>query len=482
MTVEILRGDIHLIDLRTRIPFKYGIATMTAPPHAFVRMFVRVDGREHVGIAADHLPPKWFTKDPDRGLDDEIDEMLLVVEHAVEIAAGLRGESAFDLWQQLYAAQSEWGERHGYPALLQNFGTSLVERAVIEAVCKAARLPFATMVRQNRLGIRLGDFEDTLAGFDPADLLPPEPLRRTIARHTVGMADYLTPQGIPDDERVDDGLPQALSECIARYGLKHFKLKVLCDPAADVERLERLLHVIEEGTRGNYAVSIDGNELCRSVEHFRDYWDALRQTVSLRPLLDRLLCVEQPFHRDIALDCDVLADLRSWSDRPPLIIDESDSSIESLPTALELGYCGTSHKNCKGVFSGVAHACLLEACRRENPRGNYVMTGEDLVNVGPVALLQDMAVAATLGVTSLERNGHHFLAGLSAHSNEVQQQVLAAHGDVYAASRDGWPSMTIEGGTISLASTVDAPFGVGFKLDVEQFIPSEQWKRNRAQQ
>ncbi len=109
------------------------------------------------------------------------------------------------------------------------------------------------------------------------------------------------------------------------------------------------------------------------------------------------------------------------------------------------------------------------------------MTGEDLVNVGPVALLQDMAVAATLGITSLERNGHHFLAGLSAHSDQVQQQVLTAHGDLYAPSRDGWPSVTIDEGTISLASAVEAPLGVGFELDVEQFLPSEQWKRNRAQ-
>jgi hypothetical protein len=28
------------------------------------------------GLAADHLPPKWFTKDPNRALGEEIDEML----------------------------------------------------------------------------------------------------------------------------------------------------------------------------------------------------------------------------------------------------------------------------------------------------------------------------------------------------------------------------------------------------------------------
>ena len=63
--------------------------------------------------------------------------------------------------------------------------------------------------------------------------------------------------------------------------------------------------------------------------------------------------VEQPFHRDMALDPDVLHDLAAWRVRPTLIIDESDAELDSLPRALALGYHGTSHKNCKGVFKGV---------------------------------------------------------------------------------------------------------------------------------
>jgi hypothetical protein len=90
-----------------------------------------------------------------------------------------------------------------------------------------------------------------------------------------------------------------------------------------------------------------------------------------------------------------------------LIIDESDAELDSLPRALALGYHGTSHKNCKGVFKGIANACLLEALRRQSGGDRLVMSGEDLANIGPVALLQDLAVVATLGVSSVERNGHH---------------------------------------------------------------------------
>ena len=63
MNLRIRAGDIHVVELQTRMPFKYGIATMTRTPHAFVRVQLEVDGKPASGIAADHLPPKWFTKD-----------------------------------------------------------------------------------------------------------------------------------------------------------------------------------------------------------------------------------------------------------------------------------------------------------------------------------------------------------------------------------------------------------------------------------
>src|SRR5436309_664435 len=105
MRIHIHRGDIHLIDLQTRMPFKYGIATMTCCPHAFVRLRVDGGGQITSGIAADHLPPKWFTKVPDKPLDAEIAEMLRVIEHAVTIAAGIDAASPFAAWQELYARQ-----------------------------------------------------------------------------------------------------------------------------------------------------------------------------------------------------------------------------------------------------------------------------------------------------------------------------------------------------------------------------------------
>src|SRR5437868_6023967 len=62
--VRVRDFQLHVLDMRTRMPFRYGIASMTALPHLFVRLEVEVGGRAQVGLASEGLPPKWFTKDP----------------------------------------------------------------------------------------------------------------------------------------------------------------------------------------------------------------------------------------------------------------------------------------------------------------------------------------------------------------------------------------------------------------------------------
>lgn len=488
--IYVLSGDIHLIDLQTRLPFKYGIATMTQAPHAFVRMRFDVDGQAETGVAADVLPPKWFKKDPDQPLDDEIDEMLRVIEHAVDEAIGLQAETPFDVWMQLDGAQSEWGVHENLPPLLSNFGTTLVERALLEAVCKRFGTSFGEAVRANTFGIRLGDIDQRLKGTVPAQWLPGQPLSRVIARHTIGMADPLSDAEISEQDRLHDGLPQSLEACVRQYGLHHFKIKLSGRPEQDIDRLQRTAELIHRHAPSDFAFTVDGNEQFRSLEAFEDYWRAVRGTKHLQPLFAHLMFVEQPFHRDVALDAQVLGGLREWDDRPKIIIDESDAERNSLSQALELGYHGTSHKNCKGVIRGIANACLLEKLRQDDPAASrgvqppgslaFVMSGEDLANIGPVALLQDLAVAASLGIQSIERNGHHYFAGLSAFPQAVQQQVLENHNDLYYLSPSGWPTLDIENGELDLRSVIAAPLGVGFELDVEQFIPADEWKQLHA--
>jgi hypothetical protein len=480
MVIRILSGDIHLTELQTRMPFRYGIATMTRTPHAFVRLQVEVDGRVVAGIAADSLPPKWFTKDPSRPLGEEIDEMLLVIENALRLSIGMRGSSTYEIWRHLFDEQAVWGRRECLPPLLTNFGTSLIERALIEAVCIAVQTSFALLVHSPHLGRAHFDLPDRLRTRDPGDLLPRQPLTSVLVRHTIGLADPITEADIAPADRVHDGLPQSLQACIQAYGLRHFKIKVSGQLDSDRDRVARIASAVESCAAADYAFSLDGNEQFNALHEFRTFWESLLSTPSLSTFWRRLLFVEQPFHRSVALDPEVLGGLADWHARPTLIIDESDAELDSLPRALELGYAGTSHKNCKGVYKSIANACLLAERRQQRPSRPAILSGEDLVNIGPVALLQDLAVAATLGIGSIERNGHHYFTGLSMFAPGLQRQILDTHSDLYHASPTGWPTLTIRDGIINLDSVLRAPLGLGFRLDVGQFTPLEAWKQSRA--
>jgi hypothetical protein len=464
--ITLKSAELFRFEHRARIPFRYGIATMTECPHAIVRLTFDFDGKTQAGLAADHLPPKWFTKDPQRGLEDEVNEMLRVLRAAVTHARSIRSATPFAFWQELYVAQSTWAAQQELPPLLSNFGTSFVERGLIHAVCRARGATLAAALRDNLLGIDLGTMHASLAGTAPRDWLPATPPSEVFARHTVGLSDPIVAADLAAGERVEDGLPQTLEECIRFYGLRHFKIKINGEAARDRARLERMTAVLAKECTGGYAFSLDGNESFHDVASFANYYRQLAGVTSLSSLWPHLMYVEQPWHRNVALSAAIGELSRTWSDRPPIIIDESDGETGSLAKALALGYVGTSHKNCKGIFKGAANACLL-AQRREAGQP-AVLSGEDLANAGPIGLIQDLAAQAAFGVTSIERNGHHYFTGLSQFPAALQRHALAQHPDLFVRSEQGWPRLHIRDGRIAIGSVNAAPFGVPGTVDLSE--------------
>ena len=476
MSVTFEAAQLNLLNMRARMPFKYGIATMTAAPHLFMTIHADFDGVKARGVAADFLPPKWFTKDPAKRLETEVAEMLDVIEAALRHAEEVgRAASVFDFWQAVYDKQKSWAQSTDYPPLLWNFGVTLVERALISACCTALDTPFGQAVRDDRLGLRLGDIHPELAGSYAADFLPRQPRRTLIARHTVGLGDYLTDSEVPDDERVDDGLPQSLEACIRAYGLTHYKIKLHAQVDVAIPRLRAISKIIAAGGR-DFAFTLDGNEAFETVDAFADLWPQLQQQADLKPFLKHLIFVEQPLHRSVALSDDVGTALRNWKGCPPIIIDESDASLDSAKRALDLGYVGTSHKNCKGIFKSIANCCMLEKRRQEQPEATIIMSAEDLANVGPVALNEDLAVVANLGIDHVERNGHHYFKGLTALPDDMQADALAAHGDLYRRHEAGVVTLDIKAGRLDVASVIRAPFGVGYDFDAARFPSRADWQ------
>jgi hypothetical protein len=103
------------------------------------------------------------------------------------------------------------------------------------------------------------------------------------------------------------------------------------------------------------------------------------------------------------------------------------------------------------------------------------LSGEDLGSVGPVAMIQDLAMASALGITHVERNGHHYFKGLSMYSEAVQNDVLAAHQGTYHRRPDGLVALHIAGGQLDVRSVNRAPFGCGAMIDATQFEPLNAW-------
>lgn len=412
MAISVSTTEFHVLDLETRMPFHFGNVEVTEIPKVFLQIEADINGTTQQGIAMGGLLPGWFYKDPSMSLENGLRNMIEAFRSAADSARTLNPEpTAFAFWKALYAKQREWATDTDHPPLLWTYGVSLVEQALIDAVCCHRNESFGEAVRKNTLGIDLGTIYDDLAVYEPADLLPEEPRRSTAIRHTVGHGDPLTTADVTPSEQLDDGLPQTLAEYVREDGVTCFKIKLSADRAFDGDRLSRIVDLLDELDVNEYRCTVDANEGYDSAREFKRHWETHTADPNLSSLFDRLAYVEQPLARDDAFTPETKRVLTEWNDAPPIIIDESDRYIDSAGTALEHGYAGTSHKNCKGVFKGIANTCLIAHHNRIDMDRQYVLSAEDLTTVGPVELLQDLAVTATIGAKHVERNGHHYFRG-----------------------------------------------------------------------
>jgi hypothetical protein len=461
--------EFFVLPTRTRFPFRYGIASMTEVPHLFVRTKITIGSSTAFGLTAEGLPPKWFTKDPSTSFEQDLPQMLDAIRHAAVLAENIAKTPIFffDFWKELYGQQSQWAAGCSIASLLAQLGVSLAERAVLDGICRLANQPLHRLIANATLRISLKNVHPELGETQPNQWLPAAPLQKCFVRHTIGLGDCLAEVDIEPNEQVSDGLPQSLEASIREYGLRYFKVKLNGSVEKDFPRLGALARLLERETANEFWLTLDGNENFKDFAAFRDFWNQAASEPSLRNFWNHILVVEQPVHRNDALSENTGDTLRTWKNCPPMIIDESDGALGDLPRALALGYVGASHKNCKGIVKGIANACLLEKLRREGKRG--VLTGEDLCTLGPVPLLQDLAMMSLLGIEHVERNGHHYYRGLSMFPQQWQERMLSAHGGLYARHAQNFPYLQINHGQLNLDSINRAPFGVEPLFDPSVF-------------
>lgn len=471
--------QFHVLPMRTRFPFRYGIASLNGLPHVLVSMDLIVGEKRQRGVTAEGLPPKWFTKDPGTPFEADLAEMIAVIQNAARIGrhAGQVERTFGEWWRAVLEEQASWAGVRRVPGLLAGLGVSVVERAVLDALCRAEGRPLHELMRAGRLVGDLGIVRDALAGVHPVDVLPETPRDSVRVRHTVGLGDWLREEEVPEEAKLEDGLPMSLQACVRAYGLTHFKIKLAGEVEADRARLQGVFEVLNLEAGLDWRCTLDGNEAFLSLEAFREYYEGLTGEVRLKEGLERVLFVEQPLNREVCLEREVADWLANWDDAPAMLLDEGDGDLAAWPEAMRAGYRGVSHKNCKGVLKGFANLAMIQRANAEDG-GQRFVSGEDLANVGPVALNQDLAVQAMLGVVHVERNGHHYFRGLSMWDPEVQEAVLSVHGDLFRRHDAGFATLDIRHGEVKLVSANQAPFGCGLEMDwVEKLESLGAWIR-----
>jgi len=477
MPLRVKSTEVHLINLDSRLTFRYGIAVMKGMPHCVVHAHLEDEHGTHKGVASDNFAPKWFTKNPETTFRHDSDEMLKVIEHACEAAekAGSK-ETVFDLYKSIDTAQKTWALKENIPPLLANFGTSLIERAIIDAFLRSRQVTLARALRENLFHIDLGYFHAALKGTKPSDFLPAQPESEVYLRHTLGLADPLTEADRAEEPRVDDGLPVSFQACIEHYGIRYFKLKIQGKIEQDFERLRAAEKVIRASAPANYEFTLDGNEQYKNYADLQTLFGMMEKDKDMSEFLKHLIFVEQPIFRAKALTDESGDGLKAWPDHPGVIIDESDGHADDFERALHLGYNGTSHKNCKGVFKGISHACLVYQLQKQNPGKKFFLSGEDLTTIGPISVVQDLSMMAHLGVTHVERNGHHYFKGLAFMPEELQETVLLEHSDLFYRNPRGFVTMRVEGGKIRIGSLFNNSLGLKTDLGTSWLTPRSKWQ------
>jgi len=445
-----------------RMPFRFGVITVRHGRQAVLRARIRdQDGREGWGVAAETLAAKWFDKNQALSDDDNMDQLRRALEIAGVAGLAHGADTAWGHWANRYKAHVAACGEEALNPLIASYGQSLLDRACFDALLKLVELPFHTAMRGNLGGMAAHAIIGDLGDFDVAGMLGPIAAPSRIhARHTVGLVDPIT---LADQtERLNDGLPETLEEVAAQYGHRWWKLKVGGDLASDIDRLTRIAAVLDAGPA--YQASLDGNEQYADGESALALWQAMMAEPRLSRLCASIAYIEQPVARAKALDTamDALAKAR------PVIIDESDGDLGAFVTAKGLGYAGVSTKACKGFWRSFVNQAR---CRAWNDAGgNYFMSAEDLTTLAGVCVQQDLALVSALGLTHVERNGHHFIAGFEGRPKAEAVRFMEAHPGLYADTAQG-PRLAIRQGVLDIASIAVPGFGSAEEPDYAAMEP-----------
>lgn len=435
-------------------PFRFGSVVITSSVQVFVRAGIEIEGKgTSIGASAEMMASKWFDKRAHLSAQQTVDALRRTLSIARELyLARSDFDTAFGHHAAVIAAQVEACGKEDIPPLAAGFGPAEIDKAILDALLRGLGVNFFDGMADNVAGVdaRLSrDLDDEeVARF----LAGRRRLERVAIRHTVGMDDRVEGEGGVADRHENAG---------ARY----FKLKLNGDPDHDAERLTRIGRELATLPH-DYRVTLDANEQYADLAALSALVDRLDREASLRPIAAKLLYIEQPMPRDITRQAPLGALARR-----DFIIDEADDSYDAFPMARTLGYRGISSKSCKGIYKSVINAA--RAAKWSAGGEKCFIAGEDLTCQAGLAVQQDLALGALIGVTHAERNGHHYVDGFADTPAIEAEAFLAAHPDLYA--RDGDKvRLAIHDGDLLTGSLTTAGFATSDHPDWSTMQPLAQ--------
>ena len=449
--------------VRLRLPFRFGNITLSACPQLFVEVVVDVGARRATGHAAEMMVPKWFDKRAGRSHANNVTDLADAVTRTAAAYASDSPASAFGLFTRHHASLMRAGQDGGATALSAAYGQAVIDRAVIDGLCRALGLSFFDAMASNAVGLQDTPLVPDLQGLDwDAWLAALQPLRRVAARHTVGLLDALHGQQVDAQ-----GLPVSLDAVIARHGHRHFKIKLGGDAQADARRLADVLEVLDTQAAG-HQFTLDGNEQYADADALLGLFTALKSVPALRRRQQALLYIEQPLARDRSLEAPL-----PWADAPaPLLMDEADATLGAFAQGQPLGWHGVSSKSCKGLYKALINRARCDrsndAARRDGQPARAFMSAEDLTCQAGLSVQQDLALAALLGLAHCERNGHHYGGGFGSAPAAEALAFAAAHADLY---RGDPAALQISDGCLALDSLFCPGFAHGADPDLAGLQP-----------
>src|ERR1700719_3371953 len=221
MTPRLAVRDISFFERPVRFarPFRFGAVVINAASQVFVRAEIEVEGRAIcVGASAELLAQKWFDKRPHLTAEETVAELRRALLIARELYPGQSGfKTAFGLHAACIGAQVEPCAKEDIPALAAAYGPAEIDKAILDALLRAAGMNFFDGMAANIAGLDARLSRDLNDEDITRFLAGRRRLERVAIRHTVGLDDRVGGEGGVADARENSG---------ARY----FKLKLNGNP------------------------------------------------------------------------------------------------------------------------------------------------------------------------------------------------------------------------------------------------------------